>query len=265
MNYSPHQLLVLEKTKEKNRRNSIKDLLVHELHYLEYPNHRTAVYVLSKVEDPDYAVIYTYGGTIPHMFSIDENDNIVEACKIQFTWEWMQHWLNQNVAVIIFDMPDYFKANMSTPSFYRISNDRMRESLALVDLVNTRFPESKIAWHGLSYGCHEAARMSQVDSLVEKTVLSSAPWHVLDDVDQFHQGLRMDWFNTDTVIKPMLVVQHITEKHERAAQEMSKFDSVTVTNNVTEHDGHFFRKRQAAVVKLICDWLRSHPIPKEIP
>lgn len=264
MNYSPHQLLVFEKTKEKNRKIATKDLAIHELTHLEYPNHKTAVYIMSQVENPDYVVIYTYGGTVPHMFSLSETGEITEECKLQFTWEWMKHWLSQKVAIVIFDMPSYFAAGMFTTSFYRLSKDRMRESLALIDLVKSKFPKSKIAWHGLSYGTHEAAKISQVETAVEKVVLSSGPWHVLEDFDDHHQGARLDWYDITTAKVPVLVVQHKLEKLEKATEAMSKTDSITVSNSVSSIDGHFFRGRQASVVKSICDWLRGHPYPKEL-
>jgi hypothetical protein len=209
-------------------------------------------------------VIYTYGGTVPHIFSVTDSGEIVEECKVQFTWEWMPQWLNQNVAIVIFDMPDYFKANMSTPSFYRVSKDRMRETHDLVSLVKEKFPDSKVAWHGLSYGCNEAAKVSQVEGLVDKVVLSSAPWHVLDDVDEYHQGARLNWYLIEDAKVPVLIVQHVLEKFEKASAEMGKTDSITVHNSVTQHDGHFFRRRQAIVVKHICDWIRGIQIPSDI-
>lgn len=263
--YSPRQLLIFEKTKEKNRKAAVKDLAINELDYLEYPMHRTAIYYMSRVENPDYVVIYTYGGTIPHIFRYNENGEIVEACKLQFTWEWMEKWLSNNVAIAILDAPSYFQVNMSMPSSYRLTNDRMRECLHCIDRVAERFPNSKLAWHGLSYGTIEASRLSELDTKLEKIVLSSAPFHVLENWDEFHQGVRLDKYDVSKATVPVLIVQHVTEKFEKATEEMNKTDSITVTNRNTPADGHYFRRRQIRVVKAICDWIRGHEIQKEIP
>ena len=263
--HTPHQFLIYEKTKEKNRRDIISNVVIQELEFLEYPKHKTAVYILSNVPDPDCVVIYTYGGTMPHMFERNADGEIVENSKVQFTWEWMRYWLGQGVAMVIFDMPDYFKASMHVTSFYRTSNDRLRESIEVVKRVKDRFPDSKIVWHGLSYGTNEAAKISQVDCGLDSVILSSAPWHVAADFDEYHQGARLDWYDVSTSKVPVLIVQHQLEKFEKAIEEMNKTDSITVTNTVTQDDGHFFRRRQSTVVKHICDWARGHPIPKEIP
>lgn len=265
MNYTPHQLLIYEKTKEKNRREIVSNAVINEIDFLEYPKHRTAMYTLSNVANPDCVVIYTYGGTTPHIFEQADDGAVIDNTNDQFTWEWMRYWLGQGVAIVIFDMPDYFKNSMHVTSFYRTSNDRLRESIEVVKRVKDKFPNAKIVWHGLSYGTNEASRISQVDCGLDGVILSSAPWHLVANYDQYHQGARLDWYDVSTSKVPVLIVQHILEKFEKATEEMSKTDSITVTNNVSQDDGHFFRKRQSTVVKHICDWARGHPIPKEIP
>ena len=255
---------VLKKIYKKHRDATLRDLLIKELDFLEYPNHRTAVYTISKVQDPDYVVIYTYGGHSPHLFYTNDDGGIDELTEIQFTWEWMQYWLDNNVAIAIFDMPDYFKHSMFVPSFYRITDDRMRESRQVVDLLESKFPNAKLAWHGLSFGAAEAAKISLQQTKISKVILSSATWHLLDDHDTYHQGVRLNWYNVESATIPVLIVQHETEKFEYVAEQMTKTDSITVKNDVPQEDGHFFRQRQSQVVNSICNWLRGNPIPKVI-
>jgi len=262
--FSPRQLIVLEKTKEKNRRQATADLVINELEYMEYPFHRTAIYYMSRVENPDYVMIYTYGGTIPHMFYQSESGEILEECKLQFTWEWMGKWLDNNIAVAILDVPTYFRVNSSLPSSYRMTDDRMRECLQAIDYVATRFPNARIAWNGMSYGSVEAARVSMVSTRVEKVILTSAPFHRLEGWDEYHQGTRLDWYDVAQAKAPVLIVQHKTEVHEKAAEEMSKTDSITVSNSSTPNDGHYFKRRQVRVVAAVCNWIRGIDYPKEI-
>ena len=263
--FSPRQLIVLEKTKEKNRRQATENLAINELEYMEYPAHRTAIYYLSRVANPDYVMIYTYGGTIPHMFYQSPSGEILEECKLQFTWDWMGKWLDNNIAVAILDVPSYFRVNSSLPSSYRMTDDRMRECLHAIDCVANRFPDAKIAWNGMSYGSVEAARVSMVETRVDKIVLTSAPFHLLDGWDEYHQGVRLDWYDVHQAKSPVLIVQHKTEKHEKATEEMSKTDSITVCNSSTDVDGHYFRRRQIKVIAAVCDWIRGNDYPREIP
>jgi len=263
--YSPRQLIVLEKTKEKNRKQATAGLAINELEYMEYPKHRTAIYYLSRVENPDYVMIYTYGGTIPHIFYQSESGEILEECKLQFTWDWMGKWLDSNIAVAILDVPTYFRVNSSLPSSYRMTNDRMRECLQAIDCVAARFPESKIVWNGMSYGSIEASRVSMLETKLEKVILTSAPFHVLEGWDDYHQGVRLNWYDVTQAKVPVLIVQHETEKHEKAAEEMSKTDSITVTNSSTAADGHYFKRRQLRVIEAVCNWIRGNDFPREIP
>lgn len=264
MNKSIDRNAILKKLYEKHRSLVVKDTVINELDFLEYPKHATAVYTLSKVQDPDYVVIYTYGGHNPHIFYNNDDGAVSELAEMQFTWEWMHHWLDNNVAIAIFDMPDYFKHSMFVPSFYRITSDRLREAKRVVEIVANKFPNSKLAWHGLSFGAIEAAKISLEDTQISKVILSSATWHTLDDHDTYHQGVRLNWYNVEDAKVPVLIVQHQTEKFEYATEQMTKTDSITVNNDVPQDDGHFFRGRQLQVVNAMCDWLRDNTIPKEI-
>ena len=262
--YSPRQLIVLEKTKEKNRKQATADLVINELEYMEFPFHRTAIYYLSRVANPDYVMIYTYGGTIPHMFYKSASGEILEECKLQFTWDWMGKWLANNIAVAILDVPSYFRVNSSLPSSYRITDDRMRECLQAIKCTAEKFPESKIVWNGMSYGSIEASKISLASTQVEKVILTSAPFHRLDGWDDYHQGQRLDWYDVSQATVPVLIVQHKTEKHEKAELEMSKTDSITVSNSSTPSDGHYFKRRQIRVVDAVCNWIRDQDFPREI-
>jgi hypothetical protein len=264
MNKSLDRGEVLKKIYSKHRARVVENTLINELDFLEYPKHSTAVYTLSKVTDPDYVVIYTYGGHNPHMFYMDENGKVDEHTALQFTWEWMRHWLDNNVAVAIFDMPDYFKQYMFVPSFYRITDDRLRESKQVIDLISNKFPNAKLAWHGLSFGAADAAKISLEHTKLSKVILSSATWHLLDDHDSYHQGVRLNWYNVEDAKVPVLIVQHQTEKYDYVTEQMDKTESITVKNDVPQDDGHFFRQRQQQVVTEICNWLRDKPIPKVI-
>jgi hypothetical protein len=263
--YSPRQLFIFEKVKEKNRKEATNNLVINELEFMEYPVHRTAIYYLSRVKNPDYVVIYTYGGTNPHIFHYNEQGEIAEECKLQFTWEWMDKWLSNNVAIAILDVPTYFRINSSLPSSYRNTPDRLRECLQAIDCVAARFPHAKIAWHGMSYGCIEASRISLLETKVEKVVLTSGPFHILEGWDEYHQGARLDKYDVSQAKVPVLIAHHKTEVFDKAKEEMAKTDSILVTNSSTSSDGHYFRRRQIRVVAAICDWIRGNDFPREIP
>jgi hypothetical protein len=264
MNKSIDRNVILKKLYEKHRAAAVKDTVINELDFLKYPQHNTAIYTLSKVQDPDYVVIYTYGGHNPHIFHTINDGVVSELAEMQFTWEWMHHWLDNNVAIAIFDMPDYFRHNMFVPSFYRLTPDRMRESKQVVELIASKFPNSKLAWHGLSFGAIEAAKISLEDTRISKVILSSATWHTLHDHDAYHQGVRLNWYNVADATVPVLIVQHQTEKFEYVTEQMTKTDSITVKNDVPQDDGHFFRGRQMQVVNAMCNWLRNTTIQREI-
>lgn len=261
---------VLTKIYERNRNNIIKSCKIAKLEFLKYPNHKTAICILSRVENPDVVVAYTYGGLTPHHFQYNTQGQIVDnTLKFhQFTWEWMEHWLNQGVAVAIFDVPDYFTIPDSTiswvSSFYRLSDDRRREAKQMLDLLSEQFPDAKLNWFGLSYGALDAAMISTENTQLHKIVSASGTWHRIADVDEFHQGGRLDWYDVTKATKPVLIVMHEKEVFDHARDQMSKTDSILVTNDVNAADGHFFRQRQDLVVAAICDWYRDKPIPKEI-
>jgi hypothetical protein len=244
------------------------DLAVKSLEFIEYPKHKTPYLVLSRVADPDVVVIYTYGGCTPHHFHFNEEGQIQDHTNTyyQFTWDWMNHWLDQNVAVVIFDVPDYFKAYTHpwVSSFYRTSDDRLRESFQLIDIVEQKFPKASINWFGISYGAQDAANISLHKTKLHKIISASATWHVLKDVDKFHQGARLDWYDVTKSTCPVLVIMHEKEVFQKAQQEMLKTDSILVTNSVSADAGHFFSKREAEAVKAMCDWCRDKPIPKII-
>jgi hypothetical protein len=253
------------------RRDSIlnTDRAICELDHLTYPNHTTAYLTLSNAPDPDVVVIYTYGGLTAHHFYKKDDGTIADNTETyhQFTYEWVEKWLANDVAFVVFDAPDYFVANGHPfiSSFYRRSPDRVRESKQLIDVLSAKFPNSKIVWAGLSYGAQEAAAISLEDTQLHKVANLSATWHVLADTDEFHQGARLDWYNvTDSKI-PVLVVMHEKEVWDKAREQMQLTDSILVTNDVSADDGHFFRERQAEVIKAICDWFRDKPVPKIIP
>lgn len=242
---------------------------IYELDHLVYPAHKTAYVTLSKVPDPDVVVIYTYGGLVPHHFYKDENGRITDKTGFnqQFTYEWLGHWLDNNVAMVIFDIPDYFIANGHpwANSFYRRSKDRLREAKQLINIIHEKFPNSKITWAGLSFGAQEAALVSLEDTPLHKIANISATWHVVPDVDEHYQGARLNWYNVEDSKTPVLIVMHETEVFEKATLEMSKTDSILVANDVSPEDGHFFRGRQTETIEAICNWFRDKPYPKIIP
>lgn len=261
----PDRNLVLKKIQDKKRKFVLRNTVINELSFLEYPQHRTAVYTISEVSDPDYVVIYTYGGYHPHFFHETEHNEIDELGMGQFTWEWLGHWLEQKVAIVIVDMPDYYQHSMFVPSLYRFSNDRKREITQVVDVVKTRFPSSNLAWAGFSFGCAEATTISLEETQLDKVVLCSGTWHTLEGFDEWHQGARLDWYNVTDCKKPVLIVQHEKEKFEKATEQMSLTDSITVANmDVSKDDGHFFKDREKEVATSIVSWLRNKEFPKEI-
>lgn len=253
------------------KRNNIllnNDFAIKQLEFIERPFHKTAYLTLSRVPNPDIAVIYTYGGVTPHHFHYDEQGQISDKTSQhhQFTWDWINHWLDQNIAIIIFDVPDYFMA-FNTPwvsSFYRTSDDRLRESLQLIDLVEKKFPNTPINWFGISYGAQDAANISLHQTKLNKIASASGTWHVIKDVDKFQQGARLDWYNVSRSTCPVLIIMHEKEVFQKAQEEMLKTTSILVTNQVSAEAGHFFSKKEVEVVKAICDWYRGKPIPKII-
>lgn len=266
----PDRQELLNRVYHKQRSRALSNLAIAELAFLEYPNHKTAICTLSKTSTPDVVVVYTYGGLTPHHFYYQEDGTITDKTfppYQQFTWEWIHHWLDNNVAVAILDVPDYFTANGIgwVSSFYRMSADRRRESLQAIDLLANKFPNAKLTWFGISYGVGDAVNISLVDSRLYKIAMASGCWHVLNNLDVFHQGQRLDGYDVTDSKTPVLIIQHEKEVWEKAQDQMSKTESLLVTNNVSEDDGHFFRKRQQEVVTAICDWFRDKPIPKIIP
>jgi len=245
------------------------DYAIKELDYLEYPRHKTAILTLSRVADPDVVVIYTYGGLVPHLFYKDSRGQITDHTGLhqQFTYDWINDWLDNNVAVAIFDMPSYFFANGHpwASSFYRTSPDRLREARQTIDLMSQRYPAARIVWAGMSYGCQEAAMISLEDTQLYKIASISGTWHVLPNYDAYQQGTRLDWYSVEQARTPILIAMHEKEVFEKAREEMQKTDSILVTNDVSADDGHFFKHREKEVVTAICDWFRDQPIPKIIP
>lgn len=266
----PDRQQILKKIYTRKRDSILlgDDLAIRQLEYIERPHHKTAYVTLCRVPDPDAAVIYTYGGATPHHFHFDKNGNIKDHTDRyhQFTWEWMHHWLDQNVAVIIFDVPDYFKAyeHPWVSSFYRASDDRLNESLQLIDLVEQKFPTATINWFGISYGAQDAANISLHKTKLHKIVSASATWHVLKDIDKYHQGARLDWYDVTKSTCPVLIVMHEKEVFKKAQEEMLKTQSILVTNSVSADAGHFFSKKEAEVITAMCDWYRDKPIPSLI-
>ena len=246
------------------------DFAIYELDHLVYPAHQTAYVTLSKVPDPDVVVIYSYGGNNPHHFYRADSGLITDRTTgqmQQFTYEWMNHWLDNGIAVVIFDVPDYFVVHGQpwVNSFYRKSKDRLREARQLIDIVADRFRSSRVCWAGLSYGAQEAAMVSLEPSRLHKVASISGTWHVIPDVDEFYQGVRLDWYSVEQSCCPVLIVMHEKETFEKAQHEMTLTDSILVTNDVSAEDGHFFRERQAEVVRAICDWFRDKNYPPIIP
>jgi len=266
----PDRQQVINKIVERTRDKLISSLPLARLEFLEYPHHKTAICILSKVANPDVVVIYTYGGLIPHHFHYTPAGKIADKTHEapQFTWEWIEHWLNQNVAIAIFDVPDYFIATAQrlawVNSFYRMSSDRTREAKQTIDLLSDQFPESKITWFGISYGALDAAMISLEDTKLYKIISASGTWHVIPDRDAYNQGGRLDWYDVASAKTPVLIVMHEKEVFDHARDQMTKTESLLVTNNVSVADGHFFRCRQNAVVTAMCDWYRDKPIPKII-
>jgi hypothetical protein len=269
MNYPDREELLNKIYQRKREKFFNSDFAICELNYLEYPHHKTAYVTVSKVHDPDIVVIYSYGGLVPHLFYKTDDGKITDKTGYnkQFTYEWIDYWLDQNVAVVILDMPDYFIANGHpwANSFYRQSKDRLRETKHIVERITSEYPQSKICWAGLSYGAQEAAFISLEHTTLHKIASISGTWHVIPDVDEFCQGTRLDWYNVTDSNVPVLIVMHKKEVWEKAHEQMQLTDSILVTNDVSEEDGHFFRGRQQEVIKAICDWFRDKPVPKIIP
>jgi hypothetical protein len=265
----PDRQEILKKIYARKRDSILHgDLAIKQLEFIERNAHKTAYLTLSRVSNPDSVVIYTYGGATPHHFHFDSDDKIKDHTDTyqQFTWDWMHHWLDQNVAIVIFDVPDYFKAYTHpwVSSFYRTSDDRLRESFQLIDIVEQKFPNALINWFGISYGAQDAANISLHKTKLHKIISASATWHVLKDIDKFHQGARLDWYDVTKSTCPVLIVMHEKEVFRKAQEEMLKTDSILVINPVSADAGHFFSKREAEVVKAMCDWCRDKPIPKII-
>jgi hypothetical protein len=266
----PDRQELLHRVYTKQKARSLSGLQISEIEFLKYPKHQTSVCILSRVADPDTVVIYTYGGLTPHFFYYNADGTIADKTGdgiYQFTWEWMHYWLDQNVAVAIFDVPDYFVAYGKgwVGSFYRESLDRRREALQVIDILSNKFPNATLNWFGISYGAIDVANISLIETKLHKIVSASGTWHVLDGVDKHHQGARLDNYDVTDSKTPMLIVMHEKEVWEKAQEQMSKTDSILVTNNVSAEDGHYFRKRQKEVITAICDWFRDKPIPKIIP
>jgi hypothetical protein len=266
----PDRHKVLTRIYERKRARILSsNLAICDLEHLTYPNHRTGICILSRVPNPDVVVAYTYGGHIPHHFYKQDDGTISDTTgeHHQFTWEWIEHWLDQNVAVAIFDVPDYFLAFGKgwVSSFYRLSPDRVREAHQMLALLETRFPDSTLCWFGVSYGALEAAAISLEETNLHKIASSSGTWYTKPDIDLYHQGARLDWYTVADSKTPVLIVMHEKEVREKAQEQMQLTESLLVTNDVSEDDGHFFRERQAEVVAAICNWFRDKPIPKIIP
>jgi hypothetical protein len=273
MNGTPDREAVLLKIYERQRSAVLTKAKICELEFLEYPNHKTAVCILSRVENPDVVVVYAYGGLVPHHFYKTENGTVSDSTgpgtsmNRQFTWEWLDLWLDQNVAIAILDVPDYFNAHGYpwVSSFYRLSKDRVRESKQCIELVKQRFPEASVNWFGLSYGALDSAMISLEHTDLKKIISASGTWYERPDIDLHHQGARLTWYDVEKSTKPVLIVMHEKEVHNYVKTQMSKTESITVTNDVSEEDGHFFRQRQVEVITAMCNWLRDKPIPKIIP
>lgn len=270
----PDRQNIINKLYERNKNRvleSQKSFAINRLEFLKFPEHSTALYIISRVPNPDTVVLYTYGGLSPHHFYMDHMTNMVQdqttGKNSQFTWEWIDHWLDQNVAIAIFDFPTYFIANHVgwVSSFYRLTDDRRRESLIALDLLANMFPTATLNWFGISYGALDAANISQVESPLRKIISSSATWHLVPGFDSYHQGGRLNDYDVSMSKKPVLVVMHEKEVQEHAQAQMNKTDSILVTNDVSKDDGHFFRGRQKEVVTAMCDWLRDRLIPPIIP
>lgn len=255
---------------EQHRNKIINSCKIAKLEFLEYPNHKTAVCILSRVENPDTVVAYTYGGLTPHHFQYNNQGKIVDnTLKFhQFTWEWIKYWLEQGVAVAIFDVPDYFTIYNTgyswVSSFYRLSKDRLREAKQMIDMLSEQFPDAKLNWFGISYGALEAAMISLEDTKLHKIASASGTWHTIPDCDEYQQGARLDWYDVEQAKKPVLIIMHEKEVLDHVRLQMTKTDSLLVTNDVSEADGHFFRGKQKEVVATICNWFRDKPIPKVI-
>lgn len=257
--------LLLKKIQGKKRNAASKDAVLNELDFLSYPQHSTALYTISNVQEPEHVVIYSYGGYLPHLFHYTD-DNVVEEHVVgQFTWDWIGYWVERNIAVVIMDMPDFYKHSMFVPSLYRYSNGRKRECLDAIDLVSKKFPSAKLTWAGFSFGCSEASTVSLEDTKLDKIVVCSGTWHLLDGFDEWHQGARLHWYDVEHSKKPVLIVQHTQEKFEKATEQMTKTDSITVSNSeVSKDDGHFFKNKERSVAHAIIDWIQDKPYPKEI-
>jgi hypothetical protein len=265
----PDRQEILKKIYTRKRDSILHgDLAIKQLEFIERQKHKTAYLTLSRVANPDTAVIYTYGGCTPHHFYFDPDGQIRDQTDLyyQFTWDWMNHWLDQNVAVIIFDVPDYFKAYTHpwVSSFYRTCNDRLQESFQLIDLIEKKFPLATINWFGISYGAQDAANISLHQSKLHKIVSASATWHVLKDIDYYHQGARLDWYDVTKSTCPVLIIMHETEVFDKAREEMLKTESILVTNQVSAEAGHFFSQREVEAITAMCDWYRDRPTPKII-
>lgn len=266
----PDRQRVISKMYEKHRDKMLSSCAIARLEFLEYPNHKTAICILSRVPNPDVVVAYTYGGLTPHHFKYDNKGKITDnTLKFhQFTWEWIDHWLEQGVAIAIFDVPDYFVVFNTgygwVSSFYRTSNDRRREAKQMLELLKEQFPESKLCWFGISYGALDAAMISLEETPLHKIVSASGTWHRLEDRDEYQQGGRLDWYDVSNSKTPVLIVMHEKEVFDHARTQMTKTESLLVTNDVSADDGHFFRGRQSRVVTALCDWYRDKPIPKVI-
>jgi hypothetical protein len=265
----PDRQEILNKLYLRKRDNILLgNLAIKQLEFIERNAHKTAYLTLSRVPDPDVVVIYTYGGTTPHHFYFTNAGKISDKTvkHHQFTWDWIDKWLDQGVAVVIFDVPSYFMAyeNPWVTSFYRASEDRLTESFQLIDIVEQKFSNASINWFGISYGAQDAANISLHPSKLRKIVSASATWHVINGVDKFQQGARLDWYNVADSKCPVLIVMHEKEVFRKAQEEMLKTDSILVANFVPASEGHFFAKKETEVVQAICDWYRDKPIPKII-
>lgn len=269
-NLSPDRRQIIGKLSKRNMDKVIKSCTIAKLEFIQRPHHKTAICILSRVTDPDIVVAYTYGGLHPHHFHYNNQGDILDKTphSLQFTWEWIDKWLDQGVAIAIFDVPDYFVIPDSdiswVSSFYRLSEDRKQEAKQMLNIVSAQFPSAKLNWFGISYGALDAAMISLEDTQLHKIVSASGTWHRLPGVDEYHQGGRLDWYDVERSTKPVLIVMHEKEVFDYAREQMAKTQSLLVTNDVSTDDGHFFRERQPQVVQAICDWLRDKPIPKVI-
>ena len=261
---------IIGKINKRSVDKIINSCAIARLEFIQRPHHKTAVCILSRVANPDTVVVYTYGGLNPHHFKYNNQGEIIDNTINfpQFTWEWMELWLDQGVAVAIFDVPDYFVIplyNISwVSSFYRLTNDRGNEAIQLLDMLVAQFPSAKINWFGISYGALDAAMIGDRDSPLYKIVSASATWNRNTEFDEYHQGARLNHYDVTTSKKPVLIIMHEKEVCSHARDQMTKTDSLLVTNDVSAEDGHFFRGRQSQVVQAICDWFRDKPIPKVI-